>query len=67
MTVKEAVGVLKTAKTIVLGYGCNAVPFDKDEPLMMDAYGKYVVDDIRSVGENYYEVSIKTQFVKEGE
>ena len=31
MTVRDAVAVLKTAKKIVLGYGANAVPFEKDE------------------------------------
>ena len=66
MTVKEVASVLKTAKTIVLGYGANAVPFDKNDPLMVDAFGKYVVDEIRCEGDGYYEVNIKMQIVKEG-
>ena len=66
MTVKEAASVLKTAKTIVLGYGANAVPFDKNDPLMVDAFGMYAVDEIRCEGDGYYEVNIKMQFVKEG-
>ncbi len=66
MTVKEAASVLKSAKTIALGYGANAITFDKDDPLMMDAYGMYAVDEIRCEGDGYYEVNIKMNFVKEG-
>ena len=67
MTVKEVCGVLKTATKIVLGYGANAVSFDANDMLMMDAYGRYVVDEIRSDGEGYYEVNIKMYPVKEGD
>lgn len=58
MTVKEIVGLLKTAKKIVLGYGANAVSFDKNDALMMDAYGGYLVDEIRSDDGQYYEINI---------
>ena len=68
MTVKEAVNVLKTAKTIVLGYGDSAIQFKRDDYLMMDAYGSYCVDRIRASGEDeYYEISIAMRPVKEGE
>lgn len=66
MTVKEVIAVLKTAETIVLGYGANAVPFDKNDLLMVDAYGKYVVDEIRSDDGKYYEVNIAMMPIKEG-
>ena len=58
MTVKEIVSLLKTAKKIVLGYGANAVDFDKNDALMMDAYGGYLVDEIRSDDGQYYEINI---------
>lgn len=66
MTVREVCAVLKTAKKIVLGYGANAVSFDKDDLLMMDAYGNYIVDEIRGDADGYYEVNIAMQFIKEG-
>lgn len=66
MTVREVVGVLKTAKEIALGYGGNAVPFDKNDALMMDAYGSYVVDEIRAEGDGYYEIGIAVRPIKEG-
>lgn len=66
MTVKEAVAVLKTAKKIVLGYGDNAVPFEKDDPLVMEAYGVFVVDKIHSEGDGYYEINIAMRPVREG-
>ena len=67
MTVKDAVKVLKTAKKIVLGYGANAVSFDKDDPLVMDAYGSYMVDEIKCEGDGYYEVNIVMRPVRVGE
>lgn len=68
MTVKEAVNVLKTAKTIVLGYGDSAIEFKKDDGLMMDAFGGYCVDKIRAAGDDeYYEIDIAMRPVKAGE
>jgi hypothetical protein len=67
MTVKEAVRVLKSAKTISLCYGDNVVPFDKDNPLSLDAFGMYVVDEIRGMEDDYYEISIAMRPVKEGD
>jgi hypothetical protein len=66
MTVKDVIAVLKTAEKIVLGYGANAVPFDKDDLLMVDAYGKYLVDEIRTDDGKYYEVNIAMMPVKVG-
>jgi hypothetical protein len=69
MTVKDAVSVLKHAKTIALGWGESAIEFDKDNLLMMEAYGNFVVDSIRSVGDDseaYYEVNIAVYPVKAG-
>lgn len=67
MSVKEIVSVLKTAKKIVIGYGANAVPFDKDDPLVLDAYGDYVVDAVCAVDEDNYEINIAMRPVKVGE
>lgn len=66
MTVKEVVSILKTAKQIALSYGANAVPFDKDDSLVMDAYGGYIVDEIRTDDGKYYEVNIAMRPLKEG-
>lgn len=69
ITVKEAVNVLKKAKTIVLGYGDNAIYFNPDDVLMMDAYGSYCVDRICSVGndDDYYEIDIAVRPIRAGE
>lgn len=67
MTVKEIVSVLKSAKTISIGYGANAVPFDKDDPLVLDAYGSYVVESVYAPDEDYYEINIAMRPVKAGE
>ena len=70
MTVKEACSVLKFAKKIALGWGETAVPFDKDNSLMMEAYGNFVVDSIRAYDDipdqDYYEINIAVRPVKAG-
>lgn len=65
MNVREVCSLLKDAKAIMLGYGDKAIKFDKDDALMMDAYGKYVVDRIRSITEEEYEVDLLLRPVKE--
>lgn len=65
MTVRDAVKVLKTAKEIKLGYGENAITFDKNDPLMIDAYGDYVVDEICGDSACFYEIGIAMRPVKE--
>lgn len=67
ITVKDAVKVLKTAKTISLSYASSAIPFSADDPLMMDAYGDYLVDDIRGFKEGYYELNIVLRPVRVGD
>lgn len=69
MTVKDAVSVLKNAKTISLGWDGCAIEFKADNLLMMEAYGNFVVSSIRSVGDDseaYYEVDIAMSPVKAG-
>jgi len=69
MTVKDAVSVLKKAKTIALGWDGSSVEFQKDNLLMLEAYGNFVVDNIQAVGsdeEGYYEVNIAMFPVRAG-
>lgn len=66
MTVKDAIKVLKHAKSIDLTYSANAVPFDHHDALMVEAYGDYVVDEIRSDRDEHYEISIAMRPVKVG-
>ena len=66
MTVKEAVAVLKTARHISIGYGANAVPFERDDLLMMEAYGNFVVDWIHCEDKGFYEINIVMRPVREG-
>lgn len=67
ITVKDAVAVLKSANKIVLGYGANAVSFDTGDPLVLDAYGDFLVDDIKGFNEGYYELNIVMRPVRVGE
>lgn len=67
MTVKEAISVLKSAKTISLDYADNTIPFDKDNPLSLDAFGNYVVAEVRGLEDDYYEITIAMRPVRDGE
>lgn len=66
MTVKDAVSVLKGAKEIRLAFGGSSIEFDKDNALMMDAYGSYVVDEIFVFDNVLFELAIATLPVKAG-
>ena len=63
MIVKEVVRLLKTAKSISLGYGDHAVQFDPRDMLAIEAYGDFVVDEIRCE-DGHYEVNIAMRPVK---
>ncbi len=65
MTVLEAVRVLKSAEQITLGYGGGMVPFDKDNPLMLDAYGGYIVEEITYCDPGWYEIDLAVRPFKE--
>ena len=65
MTVKDAVKVLKQAKKITLGYGANVVMCDVSDPLVLNAFADYVVDEICGVGDDEYEINIAVTPVKE--
>lgn len=68
MTVREAVSVLTTAKEIYIGWDGLLTKFDKNDALMMDAYGDYKVSRICSAGdavEHEYEIGIAANPVRE--
>lgn len=67
MTVKEAVAVLKRAQRIDIAWDGNSFTLETNNRLQMDAYGKYVVDEILAVGDDWYELDIAMRPVKEGE
>jgi hypothetical protein len=66
MNVREVCGLLKKAKVIMLAYGDNVIQFKTDDLLMMDAYGRYAVDEVRSPGEDEYEISLALRPIREG-
>lgn len=66
MNVREAVKTLKRAKAINLVWCGNVIQFDKDDMLMMDAYGQYAVDEIAATEDGNYEVVVAMRPVKEG-
>lgn len=67
VTVREAVKLLTDASEIKLCWCRSSYRFDENEPLMMDAYGDYVVGEIRTGFEaRTYELHIAFQPVKVG-
>ena len=66
MNVKEAAKLLRRAKEVMIVYNGSAVNLDRDDLLMMDAYGNYAVDEIVATGEEIVELIIAMRPVKEG-
>ena len=61
MNVKEAISVLKQAKQITLIYGDNSVEFFRNDALAVEAFGKYVVNEVYalSTGDgHHYEIDV---------
>ena len=65
MIIREAVNVLKKAKKISIVWNGSAVPFDKTDALMLDAYGRYIVDEIQAADEECYELIVAMRPIKE--
>lgn len=68
MTVKEAVSVLADAKELYICWDGNLTHFNKDDALMMDAYGCYKVRHICIAGDSMdhaYEIGIAANPVRE--
>lgn len=66
MNVREVCSLLKKAKDVKLAYNDNVIQFLPDDALMMDAYGRYAVDEVRSSGEDEYEISLALRPIREG-
>ena len=61
MTVKEVISVLKHANMITLIYGDNSVEFSRNDALAVEAFGRYVVNDVYALDdgkENHYEIDV---------
>lgn len=68
MTVREAVSVLTEAKEIYIGWDGLLTKFNKNDALMMDAYGNYKVARICIAGDaqvQAYEIGIFATPVRE--
>lgn len=66
MNVKEAISVLKEAKKIVIGYGINALSFEMDDALAVEAYGGFKVSKIVGYDDGTYEIDVAVLPIREG-
>ena len=67
MTVKDAIRVLPNDEKIQIAYAGLAYPLDRLDPLMLDAYGNYLIDGLRAFevgGKIEYELIIALRPVK---
>lgn len=65
MTVKQALSVLADVKEVRLGYDSTTVPFDYEDKVMVDAFGRYAVEAIYAIGEDRFEIDIAMRPVVE--
>ena len=67
MTVKDAVNILPDEAKVDIVYSSIAMSLEKKDPLMLDAYGDYLIDKIEafSIGDKItYELQIVLRPVK---
>lgn len=67
MTVRKICNALKEAKKISLAYDGLAHPFDRTDTLVMQAFGDFVVSEIRGGEKGEYELTLAMRPVREGE
>lgn len=66
MTVKELIRTVKADNYAIISGGMT-IPLDPDDPLQMDAYGSFVVDNaiITPEGPSQVEINLRTTFIRE--
>lgn len=67
MTVKDAISVLPADEKIQIAYANIAYNFDRNDPLMLDAYGDYLIESLQAFeisGNIEYELVIALRPVK---
>lgn len=65
MTVKDMVGVIKTAEEVHLTWDGQRVVFNSADPVMLDAFGAYQVGEVTAVKEDCFEIALTMRPVKE--
>lgn len=48
MTIKDAIRVLPDGSNIRIAYADISIDFERKDPLMLDAYGDYVIDELNA-------------------
>lgn len=61
MTVKEVLTLFTELKEVRLGYDAFSTRFDHTDRVMVDAFGKYLVDHVNAIGEDRIEIYIVTR------
>ena len=67
MTVRKLYNALKDAKKIVLAYDGIIHPFDGTSVITMEAFGDYIVSEIRGGEKGVYELTLAMRPIREGE
>lgn len=65
MTIKQLHEITPPKTIIFVGMGGNCHELDRDDPVDIEVYGRYVIGRISAVAENEIEADIKIEFVKE--
>lgn len=67
MTVRKICKALKDAKKINLAHNGVAHPFDWNDSVMMEAFGDYIVSEIRGGEKGDYELTLAMRPIRESE
>ena len=64
MTVRKVTNALKDAKSVAIAYNGLAHRLDLSDPVMMEAFGEYLVCAIRGDDSNGYELELAMRPIK---
>lgn len=58
MTVKEIIRIIGEAKEIRIAYEGNTYQFNPYDGVMLEAYGKFVVERVYAMGQDVFEIDL---------
>ena len=65
MTIKQLHEITPAKTVIFIGMGGNCHILERDNPVDIEVYGRYIIGKIKAAGENEIEADIKITYITE--
>lgn len=66
MTIREIVGLLKNVEKVEIAWNGNLQCVDIYDPIVMDAFGDYLVGGVWACGDGRFEIEVAIKPLKKG-